>query len=406
MSEIPTNLEVGMSDLENSSPRQMNRRELGKLALAGALGASQLSRSRSLFSQEKAASKTVRPQSSGAKPILKLACYCPADATDDDLMFLKQIGADHVHVEGKSQQVFTVEELKSIKKRLADAGFSAEMMPTALDRVMDDIILNRPGRDQAIEGFKTYVRALGSAGFDYIPRTFNIQGVTISGQAEVRGSHTRDVDLSTSTLGAESPADRPGMGTAKGSANAPLMGRVYSKEEIFANYTYFINKVVPVLEQEGVRIGFHPDDPPIPDMFGMARIFSNFDDYKKALEVANSPNVGVLLCWGTWLEGGSKMGIDLPGATRYFGAQKKIFEVHFRNVSSPLPHFNETYPDAGYFDLYKPMKALVDANCDCVIQVDHTIPIVGGPRTYYAYDMGYMRALLQRAQRAEAEGTA
>lgn len=406
MSQIPREKEVDRRNLVNPSTKALNRRELGKLALAGALGTTVLDWPRLSFAQEKTGSSAVPLQSPGTAPKLKLACYFPADGTDDDLLFLKQIGTDHVHVTGKTQQVFTVEELKAIKKRVSDAGFTAEMMPTALDHVMDNIILNGPGRDKAIDDFKTYVRALGSSGFDYIPRTFNLQGVTISGQALVRGSKTRDVDLSAATLGANRPADRPGMGAAKGSVNSPIMGRVYSKEEIFANYTYFMKQVVPVLEQEGVRLGIHPDDPPIPNMFGMARIFSNFDDFKKGLEVANSPNVGILLCWGTWLEGGDKMGIDLPGATRYFGAQKKIFEVHFRNVSSPLPHFNETYPDTGYYDLYKAMKALVDANAECPIQVDHSIPLVGGPRTFYAYDMGYMRALLQRAQRARAEGTA
>jgi len=402
VSENANKEEIGMSDPVNPNSKQLNRRELGMMALAGAFGATALGTPLSGFAQEKTGSKAARSQSSGPKAKIKLACYCPADPTDDDLLFLKQIGTDHVHVTGKSQQVFSVDELKAIRKRVTDAGFSAEMMPTALDHVMDDIILNRPGRDKAIENFKTYVRSLGSAGFDYIPRTFNLQGVTISGQAPVRGSEARDVDLSASTLGAKSPADRPGMGTSKGSVDTPLMGRVYGKEEIFENYTYFIKQVVPVLEQEGVRLGIHPDDPPIPNMFGMARIFSNFEDYKKALAVANSPNVGVLLCWGTWLEGGTKMGIDLPGATRYFGAEKKIFEVHFRNVSSPLPHFNETYPDTGYYDLYKAMKPLVDVNQDCVVQLDHSIPMVGGNRTFYAYTMGYMRALLQRAQAEDA----
>jgi mannonate dehydratase len=402
VSETASKEQIDMSDPVNPHPKQLNRRDLGIMALAGALGATALGTPLSGFAQEETGSKAARPQSSGNKPKIKLASYFPADGTDDDLLFLKQIGADHVHITGKTQQVFTVEELRALKKRTSDAGFSAEMMPTALDHVMDDIILNRPGRDKSIEAFKTYVRALGSAGFDYIPRTFNLQGVTISGQAAVRGSQARDVDLSTSTLGAKNPLDRPGMGTAQGSVDTPLMGRVYGKEEIFQNYTYFMQQVVPVLEQEGVRLGIHPDDPPIPNMFGMARIFSNFEDFKKGLEVANSKNVGILLCWGTWLEGGTKMGIDLPGATRYFGAQKKIFECHFRNVSSPLPHFNETYPDTGYYDLYKAMKPLVDVNQDCVVQLDHSIPMVGGARTFYAYSMGYMRALLQRAQAEDA----
>ena len=82
-------------------------------------------------------------------------------------------------------------------------------------------------------------------------------------------------------------------------------GRVFTKEEIWENYTYFIKQVAPVAEEAGVRIGIHPDDPPAPVLAGVPRcIFGNFEGYKRAMEIANSPNVGICLCCGTWLEGG------------------------------------------------------------------------------------------------------
>jgi hypothetical protein len=43
---------------------------------------------------------------------------------------------------------------------------------------------------------------------------------------------------------------------------------------------------------------------------------------------------------------------------RDFGGRGKIVDVHFRNVSAPLPHFVETFPDDGYVDMYQVMKAL------------------------------------------------
>ena len=58
-------------------------------------------------------------------------------------------------------------------------------------------------------------------------------------------------------------------------------GREFSKEEIWENYTYFIKQVAPVAEEAGVRIGIHPDDPPVPVLAGVPRcIFGNFDGYK------------------------------------------------------------------------------------------------------------------------------
>ena len=136
---------------------------------------------------------------------------------------------------------------------------------------------------------------------------------------------------------------------------------MFTPEEIWENYTYFISQVAPVAEEVGVRIGIHPDDPPVPVLAGVPRcIFGNFDGYKRALEIADSPNVGICLCCGTWLEGGRRLtGKDPEEMIRHFGAGK-IWKIHFRNVSAPLPHFVETFMDNGYYDMYKIMKALHD----------------------------------------------
>ena len=154
---------------------------------------------------------------------------------------------------------------------------------------------------------------------------------------------------------------------------------MFTKEEIWENYTYFIKQVAPVAEEAGVRIGIHPDDPPVPVLAGVPRcIFSNFDGYKRALEIANSPNVGICLCCGTWLEGGRQLtGKDPEEMIRYFGAEK-IWKIHFRNVSAPLPHFVETFMDNGYYDMYKIMKALRDVNFDGIVILDHSPRMVGG----------------------------
>ena len=99
---------------------------------------------------------------------------------------------------------------------------------------------------------------------------------------------------------------------------------------------------------------------------------------------------------------------------RYFGAQKKIFKIHFRNVSAPLPHFIETFMDDGYYDMYKIMKALRDVEYDGIVIPDHVprmgpsrhraavtgqrdAPINGFNRAALAYSIAYMRALRDRA---------
>ena len=87
-------------------------------------------------------------------------------------------------------------------------------------------------------------------------------------------------------------------------------------------------------------------------------------------------------------------------AIRYFVEQKRIFIVHFRNVTAPLPEFTETFLDNGYMDMYEAMKIFVDTGYDGTMILDHTPEFAGG----YAlgggtgYAIGYMRALIERAE--------
>lgn len=363
---------------------QMTRRELGRVALGGALGLKLLHSPRSIYAN-------VKPQPPG----IKLGSVAPANPTDDDLLFFKQLGVDCVFC-AVTPEFNSVDGLLRIKKRYADAGLTVDNIRNlAVTNNQVDIVLNRPGRDNRIEAYKTWLRTLGAAGFRFTLSNFNLAQIVTSEFVETRGSRTRDFDLNSSKMGI--PAEVPGGLAVMGSARSLYFGRGYSTEEIWANYTYFVKQVVPVAEEAGIVIAFHPDDPPVPSLFGVPRIMANLNDCRKALKIANSPNVGICLCCGTWAEGGTAMGVDPAGAIRYFGARKQIYEVHFRNVSSPLPHFQETHVDNGYYDMYKAMKALVDVKYDGIVHLDHAVPMVGGDRTYQAFALGYMRALRQRA---------
>jgi len=128
-------------------------------------------------------------------------------------------------------------------------------------------------------------------------------------------------------------------------------------------------------------------------------IFGTFAGYVRALEIANSPNVGVCLCVGSWIEGGERTGKHVVDAIRHFAGQKKLFKVHFRNVTAPLPEgFVETFPDDGYVDMSKVMRALVESNYTGAVISDHLPNTVGGRRSAEAFALGYMRGLIQAAE--------
>ena len=140
----------------------------------------------------------------------------------------------------------------------------------------------------------------------------------------------------------------------------------------------------------------------MPELGGVPRcIFANFDGYMRALDIANSPNIGVCLCCGTWLEGGKGMGQDILEAIRAFARMEKLWKIHFRNVNTPIPYFVETFVDNGYMDMWKVMKTLQEVDFRGALIADHVPAMVGGRMSGWAYSIGYIKALLARAN-AEA----
>lgn len=121
-----------------------------------------------------------------------------------------------------------------------------------------------------------------------------------------------------------------------------------------------------------MKLALHPDDPPLAKMNGVAKIFTSYEGYRKAEQIAaGSRNWGLTFYVGTWSEGGAQMGKNVFEMIRDFGGRGKIFEVHFRNVSGPLPHFVETLPEAGYMDMYEVMKTLRQVRFAGALEPDH-----------------------------------
>ena len=369
--------------MPNSTPESSftpGRREFVKLAVGGALSAATL-----LSSESKAAASVHRNA-----PGIKLCGQASAKPTDEELLFWKQVGAEYVSV-GSTPDLRTADGFAQIKKGYADAGITVWNIGNTSVHNMPEVTLNLPGRDRKIEEYKQYIRNLGKAGIYYTTYAHMGNGIWSSGTATVRGAKGREFDMAS--------PNKVGWWIDQKFTEPLSHGRNFSKEEIWDNYAWFIKQVAPVAEENNVRIGIHPDDPPAPELAGVPRcIFSNFEGYKRAMEIANSPNVGICLCCGTWLEGGRELTHKDPAEMiRDFGPGK-IWKIHFRNVSAPLPHFIETFMDNGYYDMSKIMDALVEVKYDGIVILDHTPQLVGGHYAEQAYGFAYMKALKNRAE--------
>ena len=320
-------------------------------------------------------------------PGIKISLQIPNDYGDDYLSFAKQMGVEYVSIGGRNT---SYEYFASNKRRVEAAGLKIANMGDSSVHNMPEVTLGLPGRDEKIEEYKRYIRNIGKAGIHYTTYAHMGNGIWSSERETTRG-------------GASARAFH--QSTAKGYwagevFESPLShGRKFSKQELWENWEYFIKQVVPVAEEAGVRIGVHPDDPPVPELGGVPRhMFGTFDGYVKAFEIANSPNVGICLCCGTWMEGGAHTGKNVLDAAREFGKMDKLWKIHFRNVSGPIPDFVETYVDDGYTDMKQLMRTLVDVDFRGILIADHVPTMVGDRKTGWAYSIGYIKALYEMAK--------
>lgn len=328
----------------------------------------------------------VSKKQNSVRPGMKIALQASPEPTENDIKFIQQMGLDQVVLWTDASKSGS-EYYSSRKKLYGDAGINVFGFGNSSVHNQDSIVLNLPGRDEKVEEYLTHLRNLGKAGIGYTTYAHMGNGIWSTTREATRGG----------AMARAFNQEKAVSGNWGGKTfSAPLShGREYTAAEIWANYEYFIKKAAPLAEQEDVHIGIHPDDPPVPVLAGVPRcIFSSFDGYKQALEIADSPNVGICLCVGCWLEGGNLMGKNVIDTIQYFGKRKKLFKVHFRNINQPLPHFVESFLDNGYADMYKIMKALKDVDFDGVLIADHIPSMVNSSGT--AFSIGYMKGLLER----------
>jgi mannonate dehydratase len=173
-----------------------------------------------------------------------------------------------------------------------------------------------------------------------------------------------------------------------------------SHEQMWRNLGWLLERIVPVAERAGVRIALHPDDPPLPEVRGVARILSSLDDLERAVELGDSPNLGITFCQGNI----AQMTDDVPAAIRRFAARNCIHYVHFRDVLGTPDRFVETFHDEGPTDMYACMRAYVECGVDAPMRSDHvpTLEGDGNDRPGYStlgrlWAVGYMLGLREAA---------
>jgi len=168
-----------------------------------------------------------------------------------------------------------------------------------------------------------------------------------------------------------------------------------SETQLWENYQYFIEQVMPVAEANGVKMALHPDDPPISPIHGISRILTSADAIRKALSFSNSPSHGLTFCQGTY----TTMGEDVEALIYEFA--QRIHFIHIRDVTGTPENFRETFHDNGPTDMFKMMKAYKAIGFEGPLRSDHVPTMAGENNEHVGYEMkgnlfgiGYIKGLM------------
>lgn len=182
-------------------------------------------------------------------------------------------------------------------------------------------------------------------------------------------------------------------------ADLPARSPAITEEQMWDNYAYFLDAVLPVAEECGVQLALHPDDPPVSPFRGVARVMRSVDALERAMRMGHgSPAQGLTFCQGTIAE----MGEDLPTAVERLAPWIRF--VHFRDVIGTAERFTETFLDEGPTDMAAMIRVYRDAGFSGFMRSDHVPTLAGESDDHPGYgelgrlfSVGYMRGLLDAA---------
>lgn len=316
-------------------------------------------------------------------------------------------------------EVWPKERIKALKEEVEAAGLTLKVIESV--NIHDDIKIGLPSREQYIENYKTTIRNLAEYGIEVICYNFmpifdwiktDLEYVLPDGSTTMsfeKAGIDRDPeeivkDVEQSSGGYSLPGWEP-----ERLADVKKLFEAYKDVDdakLRENLVYFLEAIIPVCEEVGIKMAIHPDDPPY-SIFDLPRIVKNRDDLDWICNAVDSPANGITLCTGSIAEDPAN---DVYAILAEFTKRGRIHFAHVRNIKYigdkdfyEAPHLSTE----GSLDMYKIMRALHDNGFEGFIRPDHGRMIWGetGRPGYGLFDRAlgasYLNGLWEAIDKSE-----
>ncbi|RZM03519.1 MAG: mannonate dehydratase, partial [Pedobacter sp.] len=292
---------------------------------------------------------------------MKLSFLFFGDQPDEKWELCKQMGIQYAIAKLSPEHTSIIEpwkyeNMKQSKDRFTQQGF--DLIGLEGDQFdMTRIKFGLEGRDEDLEHYREMLLNMGRLGINLLCYNFmaGIGWYRTHTKLESRGGAWVTA-FDSSKVPAVSPVTIP---------------RQLSPQDLWDNYRYFLQSVLPVAEEAKVKLALHPDDPPVENLMGIPRIFVNANAIRIALALSASPFHGITFCQGTY----TTMGEDLEKIAGEF--RDKIFFLHIRDIEGDRNKFKETFHDNGQTNMPLMFKLYKDLQIDVPLRSDHVPGMAG-----------------------------
>ncbi len=280
-------------------------------------------------------------------------------------------------------EIWEKDEIAAVKKSLDEYGFNNDVVESV--NVHDDIKIGLPSRDKYIENYITTIKNLSEYGVKVI--CYNFMPVFDWTRTDLfhplgDGSTALYYEKDKIKSDYRAMADYILGFTEKYGMSFPgwepeRMGRLdelfkayegVDREKLWSNLRYFLEALMPVCRERGVKMAIHTDDPPW-DIFGLPRLLVDEKSIDRFLMTVDDEYNCLTLCSGSLNANPENNVADI--------ARKHADRIAFAHIRNVKHYANGDFSEASHRDrdgdtgILEILKALHDNGYDGYIRPDH-----------------------------------